>query len=275
MVAYRGPANCEAPAPRTTEGADAAGVAGCLTQADTVKLCAVAPHVAATRGGAGAERKTGFATLRAPEESPKTPEEKLGPAGTLVVKKAAVPSALEPEKKKAVSVGPAAFAAAGAQPDVEEEKLTTDEAHVPQTAVPPKLYALAAHAEQPLAFVVPGLKTAPANPAAQTAQAAIEVLPGPAVVMPGGHGEQLVAPVAAKVPAVQAAHEGCCELDHNQLLSAALLASVPPVPAEPAAQLKAYEVAPSVGTDGLATVLGKLSCGCESARISDAESARA
>ena len=87
-----------------------------------------------------------------------------------------------------MSFGPAVRDAKGAQPCAAETRVEVggQVAHVVEP--PPKLYELAAHAEQPAALSVPGLETVPWKPAAQTVQLVTLVLPALAVETPGGHG---------------------------------------------------------------------------------------
>ena len=66
---------------------------------------------------------------------PKTPVENDTPEGALIVAKAAMPSLLEPERKKAVSVGLDESGADGAQPEVDEMKVAP-EAQLAQEVLP-------------------------------------------------------------------------------------------------------------------------------------------
>ena len=92
--------------------------------------------------------------------------------------------------------------------------------------------------------------------------------------MPGGQNEQDVAPWGAHEPAVQEIHEGG-EFQY-QLLSTADLKSVDLGPAEPAAQEKRYEEAPTIGGDmGARFEPGKVAAeGCDSEMISGNDNER-
>ena len=85
--------------------------------------------------------------------------------------------------------------AEGTQPCAAETRVEVggQVAHVVEP--PPKLYELAAHAEQPAALSVPGLETVPWKPAAQTVQLATLGLSAETVETLEGQGVQDGKPV--------------------------------------------------------------------------------